>query len=60
MKAMEANMKIVEQYRQYAADCKSMARKAADSDRHALLQIAEAWDALAAQREEQVRATSDE
>lgn len=48
-------MKTVEQYRSYARDCRRMAAAARDSEREALLQIADAWDVLAEQRETKLR-----
>ncbi len=38
-------MQEVEKYRQYAADCMRLAAKAtSESDKHALLKIAQAWE----------------
>ncbi len=37
-------MQEVEKYRQYAADCRRLAERTANSDKDVLLKIAEAWD----------------
>jgi hypothetical protein len=47
-------MKVVEQYREYARDCRRMASTAKDAEKAALLQIAAAWETLATQRETQI------
>ena len=46
-------MKTVEQYRSYARDCCRMAASANDTEKQALLQIADAWETLANRREAQ-------
>ena len=38
-------------FRDYAAECRRLARSAPESDRAALMEIAEAWDAVAEQPE---------
>lgn len=48
-------MRTVEQYREYARDCRRMAAAAKETEKGALLQIASAWESLATQREMQVR-----
>jgi hypothetical protein len=44
-------MQTVEQYREYARDCRRMASAAKETEKGALLQIAAAWETLAAHRE---------
>ena len=48
-------MRTVEQYREFAQDCRRMASSAKEAERAALLQIAAAWETLATQRESQIR-----
>lgn len=50
-------MKTVEQYREYARDCRRLATVAKGLEKTALLQIAEAWETLAAQREARLAST---
>ena len=52
-------MRTVEQYRKFAQDCRRMASAANNGERAALLQIAAAWEMLAAQREAQVRGSTN-
>lgn len=47
-------MQTVEQYREYARDCRRMASTAKDAEKAALLQIGAAWETLATQRETQI------
>ena len=47
-------MKTVEQYREFARDCRRMAVTAKDAEKAALLEIAAAWESLATQREAQL------
>ena len=43
-------------FREYAAECRRMARTASEADRAVLMQIAEAWIVCAEEVEDQVRA----
>ena len=50
----EAAMQTVEQYRGFARDCRRRAATAQEAEKIALLEIAEAWESLAAQREAKI------
>jgi hypothetical protein len=50
-------MKTVEEYIRHAHECEDLARKVKDADqRRAIVQMAETWRSLAAQRQKQVDA----
>jgi hypothetical protein len=49
-------MQEVEKYRQYAAECRRMAERAAAKDKETLLNIAEAWEQQAKIAERRKRA----
>ena len=51
-------MQTVEQYREYARDCRRMASTAKETEKGALLQIAAAWETLARQREVQINSAT--
>ena len=43
--------KDAQKFRDYAAECRRLAQRAADKDRKVLMEIAEAWDACAKEAE---------
>jgi hypothetical protein len=43
----ESAMQTAKTYRQYAADCRSLAERMPAKDKESLLKMAEAWDARA-------------
>jgi hypothetical protein len=45
------NKKDAEQFREFAAECRRMARTAVDRDRMVLMEIAEAWSLCAEEAE---------
>ena len=44
-------MDSAEKFRQYAAECRRLAQRAAEKDRQVLMEIAEAWMACAEEAE---------
>ena len=48
-------MKKVEEYQKHAEECRTMARNATNEEhRHGLIQMAETWEGLAAERIKQI------
>lgn len=54
----EQPMDDVEKYRQYAAECRRLAQKAAAKDKAVLLEIADAWIACADEAERKANVLS--
>jgi hypothetical protein len=52
-------MESVEQYRQYAEECRRLAERAAPKEKVAILEIAEAWDECAKEAAQMGRRTMD-
>jgi hypothetical protein len=50
----EATMKDAKTYREYAADCRRMAKMMAPKDEEALLKMAEAWEERAREAEKRL------
>jgi hypothetical protein len=54
-RAEEVMMKDAKTYREYAADCRRMAKQAQAKDKEALTKMAEAWDERAQEAERTAR-----
>jgi|HubBroStandDraft_2_1064218.scaffolds.fasta_scaffold131669_1 hypothetical protein len=60
MDAREDNTKKdAQKFRDYAAECRRLAQRAADKDRKVLMEIAEAWDACAKDAERKEKSGSE-
>ncbi|MFZ0373701.1 MAG: hypothetical protein WB772_09205 [Xanthobacteraceae bacterium] len=60
MDAREDNTKKdAQKFRDYAAECRRLAQRAADKDRKVLMEIAEAWDVCAEDAERKEKSGSE-